>query len=291
MKPLIVFHFPCLDGFTSAWVAKNYFDSRGLQEGYELYPATYGNDPPDVTGKFVYMIDFSYKRPVMQELLKTAGMIIHLDHHQSSIQDLEGLEQEFPDNYRPKFDIGRSGAGLAWDYFNFDKPRPKLVDYVEDRDIWAWKLPNSREINATIGSYDMTFENWDALSNMDMHDTINQGLAINRQIDRWIKEITAVNTKYMVIGGFKVPVLNLPYFLSSEAGHYLAQQQYDNAIKFNKIPRFAATYSDGSKDRKFSLRSVEEGMDVSKIAEKYGGGGHKHAAGFRMDPGWEGDNK
>ena len=37
------------------------------------------------------------------------------------------------------------------------------------------------------------------------------------------------------------------------------------------------------------LRSTDDGLDVSEIAKQYGGGGHRNAAGFRMDSGWEGE--
>lgn len=68
-----------------------------------------------------------------------------------------------------------------------------------------------------------------------------------------------------------VPVACLPYTLSSDAGHMMAKGE-----------PFAACYWDTPEGRCFSLRSAEDGMDVSEIAKDYGGGGHKHAAGFRV---------
>jgi oligoribonuclease NrnB/cAMP/cGMP phosphodiesterase (DHH superfamily) len=51
----------------------------------------------------------------------------------------------------------------------------------------------------------------------------------------------------------------------------------------------AAAYFDRADARVFSLRSDRAGIDVAAIAERYGGGGHRHAAGFQVRFGWEGD--
>ncbi len=66
-----------------------------------------------------------------------------------------------------------------------------------------------------------------------------------------------------------MPVANLPYFFSSEAGHILAEGE-----------PFAACYWDTPEGRTFSLRSTDGGIDVSEVATQYGGGGHAAAAGF-----------
>jgi nanoRNase/pAp phosphatase (c-di-AMP/oligoRNAs hydrolase) len=62
---------------------------------------------------------------------------------------------------------------------------------------------------------------------------------------------------------------------SSDAGNLMATE-------YEQGKMFAATYIDGPKGRIFSLRSTKDGMDVSKIAERFGGGGHKNAAGFTI---------
>jgi uncharacterized protein len=82
----------------------------------------------------------------------------------------------------------------------------------------------------------------------------------------------------MQIGGHRVPVANLPAYLASDAGHLLAEGN-----------PFAAIYFDSAEGRKFSLRSTDAGLDVAQIAQSYGGGGHRNAAGFKMPIGWEGD--
>ena len=89
----------------------------------------------------------------------------------------------------------------------------------------------------------------------------------------------------MVIGGQLVPVANLPYTLTSDAGHLMCVEPHEGSLA-----PFAACYWDPPDGRVFSLRSAEGGYDVSEIAKAYGGGGHKNAAGFTMPIGWEGDS-
>ena len=93
-----------------------------------------------------------------------------------------------------------------------------------------------------------------------------------------LRELVTVCRRAMVIGGVEVPVANIPHTLTNDAGHLMAQGQ-----------PFAACYWDTPNGRIFSLRSTDEGLDVSLIAKAYGGGGHAHASGFQKPLGWEGD--
>jgi len=85
-----------------------------------------------------------------------------------------------------------------------------------------------------------------------------------------------------------VPVANMPLTMTSDAGHALCEW-YDQGLAGSYKPPFAACYWDTPLGRVFSLRSRDDGADVSSIAKQYGGGGHARAAGFRVAIGWEGD--
>ena len=98
-----------------------------------------------------------------------------------------------------------------------------------------------------------------------------EGEAIERKHFKDIHELLGVTTREMVIGGYRVPVANLPYTMSSDAGHELAKGR-----------PFAACYWDTPEGRVFGLRSSDEGVDVSEVAKQYGGGGHRNAAGFKV---------
>ena len=97
------------------------------------------------------------------------------------------------------------------------------------------------------------------------------GAAIERKHHKDIAELVKVCRRRMVIGGTEVWVASLPYTLTSDAGHLMAQGE-----------PFAACYWDTADGRVFSLRSQDDGADVSAIAAQYGGGGHVHASGFKV---------
>ena len=287
-KPLCIYHGNCADGFGAAWVVRRWFARSGQK--IDFHPGVYGQDPPSVVGRDVIMVDFSYKRPVLERMAESARMILILDHHKTAAEDLDGYRrpiwgaQAMSEGIWAEFDMARSGAGLAWDFFFPNEPRPKLIDHIEDRDLWRFSLAGTREIQANLFSFPYDFAVWDDLVEKaegpsGFADMLIGGVAIDRKMLKDIAELLGVATRRMKIGGVEVPVVNLPYTMASEAAGTLAE----NAP-------FAAAYFDGKDARTFSLRSRGEGgADVSSIAKLYGGGGHRNAAGFRMPVGWDGD--
>jgi oligoribonuclease NrnB/cAMP/cGMP phosphodiesterase (DHH superfamily) len=298
MKPdLCIYHGNCADGFASAWtVWKRWGDA------VEFFPATYGSEPPDVAGKHVLMVDFSYKLPVLKVLGQKAQTVTILDHHKTAQADLAPFAApsldavrsdaaDFRDScefqgqlpVRAFFDMERSGAMLAWEFIYPGELAPELVQYVQDRDLWRFAKPRSREVAATLFSHPYDFAVWDGIARDLQGDgyssIVAQGEAIERKHFKDIKELLSICTREMVIGGHRVKVANLPYTMSSDAAGALAAGQPFGACYFDR----------GDGQRVFSLRSKPEGLDVAEIAASYGGGGHKHASGFQMPLGWEGD--
>lgn len=281
---LCIYHSPCADGFGAAWAVWKRFPD------WEFYPGVYQNPPPDVTDRDVVLVDFSYKRSVLDEMAGEARSLLILDHHKSAAEDLVGLpaarstwEQHVGYLGAPGcsavgalFDMERSGAGIAWDFFHPDTQRPALIDHIEDRDLWRFALPGTREIQAALFSHPYDFMLWDGFMMGEPEGGILEGLrlegaAIERKHHKDVAELVGVCRREMQIGGHVVPVASLPYTLTSDAGALMCE---DGAP-------FAACYWDTPDGRVFSLRSLPDGMDVSEIAKQYGGGGHKNAAGFR----------
>jgi uncharacterized protein len=303
MKTLCIYHGNCADGFGAAWVVR-----EALGEAHvEFYSGIYQRSPPDVTGRDVIMVDFSYKRPVLESMIHQAKSFLVLDHHKTAKEDLSFLNFPPPAQYWLEniqstkgyaacayFDIERSGAGLTWDFFFPGRPRPRLIDHIEDRDLWRFALPGTREIQACIFSYPYDFEKWTDLvdqceSDSGRADMVIEGLAIERKHFKDIRELLDVVVRPMKfrVGGQQfregekvqwfhevVPVANLPYTMVSDAGHLMCEQD-------SSLP-FAGCYYDGPDGRNFSLRSLKGKTDVSEIAKLYGGGGHANAAGFRV---------
>lgn len=269
MKPLCIYHSNCADGFCAAWVVRKAFG----EENIDFLAAAYQMDPPDVTGRDVIMVDFSYKRDVLLKMAEQATSIVILDHHKSAAEDLKDL----PRNVEAHFDMERSGAMMTWDYFFPASPAPDLIHFIQDRDLWRWQMPETKEVTAALFSYPYDFAQWDWLIESEGMICIlhTEGKTLLRKQSKDVADIIKAGKRRMVIAGYDVPVVNAPFNLASDIGNELA---------FGEA--FAATYYDTKGGRSFSLRSIEGGLDVSTIAAQYGGGGHAKAAGFRIPFGW-----
>lgn len=293
-KTICIYHGGCADGFTAAWVVRN---ALGDGANAVFIPAKYGDAPPDVNGAHVVIVDFSYPRDVLFEMAGRARSVLVLDHHKTARDDLAELPEPHEDYWQNKnaygpgdsdpvaiFDMDRSGAQIAWDFFNPGQTPPPLVDFVADRDLWRWNLPDSRPINAVIQSWLQTFRAWDQLNDR-IRDDVSQGfvaaegIAVLRAEQKMVDDIIADTARPMKIAGRTVNVANCPRALASVVAGTLAEDH-----------DFGACYVDTPDGRVFSLRSRGDGAaDVSAIAKSYGGGGHPKAAGFTAPRGWEGD--
>jgi uncharacterized protein len=268
----IIYHKNCYDGFTAAWVTLRALQDTGVIN-IELFPVTYGDDPVEVNeDDKIYIVDFSYPRDILEKMHTTAEFLIVLDHHKTSQANCEGLDYCI-------FDMNRSGAGLAWDFFHPESGRPKLVNYVEDRDLWRFKLSDSRTISSYIGSWPMDFEKWDSLAEElenDVTGCLQQGQAIERYSALKVNELCK-QVQWKEIGGYTIPVVNAPYHMGSDIGHRLLEL-------YPEAP-FAAYYLfTASGDEQWGVRGRDsDDFDVSEIAKLYGGGGHKKASGFLMN--------
>ena len=269
-KALVIYHHPCLDGFTAAWAAK-----QAMGNTADYVPGNYGNDGtlPDVDNRLVYLVDFSYPRNVMIELARRASKVIVLDHHLSAQKDLEPLLED--GTIEGEFDMDRSGAMITWNWFFLDKPAPEFIEYVQDRDLWTKVLPYCEEINLAMFAYEYTFENWDNIAATPIDMLRDEGIAIHRKHMKDVRELTE-QVQYMTIAGFEnVPTVNANYFYGSDLCALLSESE-----------PFAAYYWHNSEGQYvFGLRSnkdFENVVDVSVIAKAFGGGGHANAAGFRI---------
>lgn len=275
-----IYHDPCADGHTAAWAVQKRWPTCDMRPGrYEP------SDGPSVEGKHILLVDFSYKRPLLDKLISEAASVTILDHHISAQRDIEPLIEQ--GLILGEFDMNRSGAMMAWESCFPETLAPKIVRYVQDRDIWRWEMPDSKAICSWLNLQPLTWKAWDeaclALETEAGYARARGiGGALVQKLDSDVATGVRATRRRMVIGGFDVPVANLPHFLASEAGNALCQDE-----------PFAATYFDTTDGRRsFSLRSDQNNpnaVDVSEVAVSYGGGGHRNASGFSRPLGWEGD--
>ncbi len=263
-KLLCIYHNHCTDGFAAALAVRTALG----KDNVEFFPGQYGKDAPDVVGRDVVMVDFSYKRDTILSMAKDAYSILIIDHHKSAKENLVDL----PDNVTAIFDMDKSGAVLTWEHYHPDTLLPDLFKHIQDRDLWKFELEGTREILANLFSLPFDFDVWERLLSTDLDYLLQDGLAITRAHNKNVNELIDSLASRAVIAGYNVPVLNAPYMYSSDAGNIMAKGE-----------PFAATYWFSPSGVTFSLRSSEDGVDVAKVAEMFpGGGGHKHAAGFKL---------
>jgi len=276
MKPLCIYHANCDDGFAAAWAVR-----RALGDKVDFHPGNYAEPPPmgAIAGRKVIMVDFSYKRPIIEAIAADAQSILILDHHRSAEIELAGYPSppRVPDRcgWLPDsgvyvdFYMDRCGAILAWDHFN-PEPPPDLLYHIQDRDLWRHALAYTTETIMALRSYPQDFDVWDKLISGPISRLRIEGTHIKRYHD---KNCAAYDNKArtMLVADQWVPAINLPWFMASDVLHVLAIGE-----------PFAVGYFDEPEYRQFSLRSDDLGMDVQEVAKQYGGGGHPHAAGFMV---------
>ena len=266
MRPLVLFHGGCNDGFCAAWIYRRYVNPQS-----EFKAVQYNTDPPDTEGRDVIILDFSYERPLLMEMEERAQSLLVLDHHETAERELEGLDYCI-------FAQDKSGARMTWEHF-FD-PRsqvslddvPWLVAYTEDRDLWKWELANSKAVNAALASYPRDFSVWDSIAEKGPQAMASEGEAILRFQHRLIRP-RVKHHGWTTISGFRVPITNAT-FMNSEIGNALADGHSFSVVFFIR-PDSKVVYNLRSKGA--------HGADVGSIARAHGGGGHKNAAAFTLE--------
>ncbi len=250
---LVLYHAECADGFGAAWaIWRRYPNARYYAVNHGVAP------PPDLAGEHIVIVDFSYARPILENIAQSAASLVVLDHHITAAQTLADLPYAY-------FDLTKSGAVLGWEWAH-DEPAPWLLRYIQDKDLWHWALPNSREISAALASYPFDFALWSSFQQQDLEC---EGRAILRYENELVAKLASQATMVQ-FEGVIIPAVHSP-LLTSQIGERLS----------NDHP-FCLIWHDRNGRRYYSMRSREDGADVGSIAASFGGGGHTHAAGFSI---------
>lgn len=300
-KAYVYYHAGCNDGFSAVWAwryscgsePEKYDDKHGFVPiAYNREDTTVAIEYPEPTE--VWFLDYCPNVATVEALLKCDNVLkIHIvDHHETGLKKIKELFKkakkdgvELPTSRLGiTVDMLHSGAVLAWKILCGTKV-PRLLKYVQDRDLWQWELQNSRAINTKLMSEPHTFDRWDTLHTIfgydeDTYDDLGfisyvaQGEAIMEHKKQAIERIASTAWVAKMFG-HEVPVVNSQYMMS-EMGEYL-NEQYPEAA-------FSAVWfmMPGGRQMKFSLRTRRDDVNVAKIAEACGGGGHRRASGFYM---------
>ena len=257
----VIYHANCTDGFGSAFSAWKLLGNRA-----EYYACTHGTKPPNVKGKNVVILDFSFSNKVTKKMIKEANNLLVIDHHKSAVVELHDISNTI-------FDMSKSGATMAWEFFHPGKEPPKFIQYITDRDLWKWELPYSKEFSAAFDMVPFEFEEFEKFEDDSVFDdAVKRGSYILAYSKTVVKKVCdkAVSRKYK---GMDVLVVNSSHWMS-EIGSKLSPD-CDFALIW---------YYDHDEQRtKASLRSFHDHIDVSDVAKDFKGGGHKKAAGFTLE--------
>jgi len=262
-KIVVFYHKNCSDGFCSAWVAWRKFGNEAEYVGID--PA---DRAPVLSGKQIYMLDVAFIPDDLKKLKEDGNKIIIIDHHISRKSNVT-LAAEF------LFDINHSGCVLTWFHLFPQESVPSLLSYVEDVDLWKFELPNTKEIISYLEIYDFGFDIYDQLAK-DMEekdklaDFVIKGSNIVQYEEKQVEKMIRNNSEWVEFEGYKILAVNCP----------LLHSQIGSRIR-DIFPPMAIVWYYKDDHICVSLRSNDT-VDVAKIAEKFGGGGHAKAAGFNV---------
>ncbi|MEK7626725.1 MAG: DHHA1 domain-containing protein [Patescibacteria group bacterium] len=262
MKPIVIlYHANCPDGFGAAWAAWKKFGNRA--EYIPVNPETLPEKP--LKNKIVYTLDMSFKAPIFRKLMRENKSVVSLDHHFSRKKDVEA----FPQNV---FDNDHCGSMIAWKYFHPGKKIPLFIKYLEDNDLWRFRLPYAKELSSVVFLLEFDFKDWSRfIARFENKKERNKIFEQANNIFAYEQKIAALAVERAALvrfEGYRTLAANSA-ILESEIGHRLC----------NKLPPIGIIWRQKKNRINVSLRSNGK-VDVSKLAQRYGGGGHKKASGF-----------
>jgi hypothetical protein len=271
-RPLVLYHGRnCPDGFAAALAARLYFGDRAEYLGLDHGDTKTVEDLPDVHGRAVYILDFSFALDILQAIDARAAKLVMLDHHKSAAEKLTGFACRCGVVH---FDMAKSGARLAWEFFHPEATVPDLVRYVEDRDIWAWQYPESAGYLAALDMEPFDFDRWAAIAAFTPAQTesfMARGQAMDEKFAKLAADI-AEGAQPVVFNGHTGLMVNAPGVFHSLVGDILSRNSGTFALMW--------TVGKGGVV-KVGLRS-QRGYDCIPLAESMGGGGHAQACGFKI---------
>ena len=316
MKPLVIYHASCADGFGAAFAAW-----LKLGDEAKYVACQYGDDAPDgctmshsLEGRDIYILDFSFPRDQMDFFFKHAKRVVWLDHHASVFKDwgiplnVIGNNEYFSiedTSHRVLLDNNKSGAYLAWEYFHPGTDVPLLIRHIDDYDRWQFKMEGTKAFQKALWSRPFDFKAWQIIFLTPGYEAnaykfaYTEGDAILRAHEQ--------NVQSVVKGGAR-PCSIVPAIINSSDSYKAPWVWWHdeecgdtcgaNGIAANCPPHLASDVGhelanqsgtfgllwsiDKDNICKCSLRSNGD-YDVSAIARNFGGGGHKNAAGFSVD--------
>ena len=224
----------------------------------------------DTSSDSTSILDFSFSAEILQAIDERAAKLVMLDHHKSAAEKLTGFTCRCGVVH---FDMSKSGARLAWEFFHPHTPIPALLQYVEDRDIWKWEFEESARFLSALDMETQDFARWSEIATFSPEQLAQfmvRGAAMDEKYKKLCADI-AEGAQPLVFNGIAGLMVNAPGMFHSLVGDMLSA----------KTGTFALMWSAGEKGVKVGLRA-QRNFDCIALAESMGGGGHAQACGFKM---------
>ena len=298
MKFTIFAHSHCTDGLVAASIMK-----YSLQINHNVEPevifVSYGKEQEAIEKAnidqetTVYCVDFAFNRELTLELCKLAKLVYVLDHHKTANENLEDIKTHY--NFYFIYDVNKSGASIVRDYckqhlslyshikLNQKEILNKVVNMVEDRDLWLFKLQMTREFAEYIFAY-MQPNDIDKMSIILFKysfDNLKEICKLGETIMNYKDNIIEKKLKYYVPVYFNVD--NTKLLIINETQSDLVSQLGNELCKKYNVPvcLYNISGSESSNELRVALsfRSMDNLEPVDVVARLFSGGGHKNSSG------------
>lgn len=288
-KAVVYFHSNCFDGVGAASVAKFLLEKKDIAT--TCIPYTHGTPDgvaiPGWVGDTkgikdeIYCVDFTPKKADVLRFKKTRATVTVLDHHISAIEKVNA-DPEYKSYFdHAVFDIERSGCGITWDYISVGQRRPLFVNLIEDRDLYRFRYPFTKELYHFLGTLEFDIEEFikilkHSIDNIEdplcLAEFLNKGMAIGKYYDSHIESLA----REAFAGFFKIkdkiiPFYNVPYFYGSDLC---------NKIIVTRDVPYCGYFTISRERVRGGLRSAKGHDECHILCGHLGGGGHANASGF-----------
>lgn len=312
-KAIVIYHRADFDGLFCREIAKKF-----LPEGTEFIGWDFGDAPLDIPEGDLYIMDLPVDRVFgfkwdneIHDARFLNRQLVWVDHHKSSIESHSSQIRGYQID-------GVAACRLAWQWFDHEYashvlgnqigyPLPEKQQFIDrtvleplavrlagEYDIWDKRDPNAELFQHGLRSKELSDFDWKMLLDNTVDKTLegtgmeqtNSALAVAHLLERGraIQYVqTEQNASIIKAYGFDVRFEGLNFLACNHARFnsllFIAglKPEHDALLGFN--------YDGQKKDWRVSLYHApgKEHHDLSIIATKYGGGGHRGACGFRME--------
>lgn len=291
IQTIVYYHRLDFDGIVSGAVAR-YWLGDAPYIGWDYKDPEPERPADDVK---IYMLDIS-----IDGLMDHPGLV-WIDHHKTAIdkypETIPGYRIDGVAACRLAgqwFKIADAEKHVGWaneacarltrmDYAQHSVIEPLLVRLVGEYDVWDHRDPRALFLQHGLTAIGFSVDEHDVHDYFTQMNIVNElcetGETIERYAQTFNSDVAANNAYFLTWEGVRFAVLNTAKGNSMVFGDFAVRHA-------DEIDAVLVWRHTGGEAISFSLygppKGLREDIDLSVIARKYGGGGHRNACGFRL---------